>query len=210
MNTKCLYGKISDNKDPDLLNRVKVTIVGEEESVSDWLPVVSSLAGPDNGISVLPEVDDEVFIVAMEGDNNKKAVIASVWFNDGEPPVTDENTDADLNQDGNNSLRFIKSRSGSMFIFDDTEGEEKIQMISSDGKSRFEFLNADELVSLDTEIDITLGAKKIISIQAEEIEMIGEKQINLSGEEVQVAAKKTMDITADSDMTVKGSGIALN
>jgi uncharacterized protein involved in type VI secretion and phage assembly len=210
MFTKYQYGKVSDNKDPDSLNRVKVAIIGEEEMVSDWLPVITPLAGPDNGISILPEVDDMVMVVAADDSNIKKAVLASSWFIDAAPPETGENSDADLNGDGNNSLKFIKSKSGSMIIFDDTEGEEKIQMISSDGKSRFEFLNADELVNLETELDITIGAKGIVSIQAEEIEMTSEKQINLSGEEVQVSAKKTMDITADKDMTIKGSGIALN
>ncbi len=210
MFTKYFYGKVSDNKDTDSLNRIKVTVVGEKEAVSDWFPVVMPFAGPDNGVSVLPEVDDMVMVAAMDGDNNKKAVIGSVWFSDGEPPVTDENSGADLNQDGNNSLKFFKSRSGSMIILDDTEGEEKVQILSCDAKSRFEFLNADELVNLETEVDITIGAKGVVSIQAEEIEIISEKQLNLSGEEVQVSAKKVMDINADKDMTLKGSGIALN
>jgi uncharacterized protein involved in type VI secretion and phage assembly len=210
MFTKYFYGKVSDNKDPDSLNRVKVTILGEKETVSDWLPVITPLAGADCGISILPEVDDMVLIVSLDGNNIKKAVIGSVWFSGSEAPVTNENTDADLNQDGKNSLKFFKSKSGSMFIFDDTEGEEKIQIISSDGKSRFEFLNADEIINLETEADISIGAKGIVSIQAEEIEITSEKQINVSGEEMQFSAKKTMDISSDKDISIKGSGIALN
>jgi uncharacterized protein involved in type VI secretion and phage assembly len=208
--TQFFYGKVSDNKDPDSLNRVRVTILGETESVSDWIPVVTPFAGLDSGMSVLPEIDDMVLIAAIDGENNKKAVIGSVWFSGGEPPVTGENSDADLNQNGKNSLKFIKSRSGNMIIFDDTEGDEKIQIISSDGKSRFEFLNADEMINLETENDITISAKGIVSIQAEEIEIISEKQINVSGEEIQVSAKKAMDIVSDKEMTIKGSGIALN
>lgn len=210
MFTKYFYGKVTDNQDPDSLNRVKVTILGEKETVSNWLPVIMPFAGPDNGVSILPEVDDMVMVVAMDGGNNKKAVIGPTWFSGGEPPVTDENTGADLNQDGNNNLKFFKSRSGNMVILDDTDGEEKIQIISSDGKSRFEFLNADEIVNLETELDLTIGAKGVVSIQAEEIDITSDKQINLSGEEVQVSAKKAMDIKADKDITIKGSGIALN
>jgi uncharacterized protein involved in type VI secretion and phage assembly len=210
MFTKFFYGKVTDNKDPDKLNRVKVSILGEEESISDWLPVVTPLAGSNNGISILPELDDMVIVLSMDGSNIKKAVIGSVWFSGNEPPVTNENTDADLNQNGENNITFIKSRSGNMIIFDDTEDDEKIQIISSDGKSRFEFLNNDEKINVETENDIVIGAKGIVSIQAEEINMISEKQINISGEEVQVSAKKKMDIISDKDMTIKGSSITLN
>jgi uncharacterized protein involved in type VI secretion and phage assembly len=210
MFTKFFYGKVSDNRDPDSLNRVMVAVIGEENSVSDWMPVITPFGGSDCGISVLPEVDDMVLIIAMDGDNIKKAVIGSVWFNGGEPPVTEENSDADLNQDGKNSLKFIKSRSGSMIIFDDSEGAEKIQIISSDKKSRFEFLNADELINLETENDIVIAAKGMLSIQAEEIEMKSEKNINFSGEDIQISAKQTMDINSDKEMTIKGSSIALN
>jgi uncharacterized protein involved in type VI secretion and phage assembly len=210
MSTKFFYGKVSDNKDPDSLNRVRVTILGAKESVSDWLPVVTPFAGPDYGISILPEVDDMVLVISMDGDMIKKAVIGSAWFSGGEPPISDENTDADLNQDGKNSLKFIKSRSGNMIILDDSEGKEKIQIISSEGKARFEFLHEDELINLETELDITIGAKGIVAIQAEEIEMTSEKQINMSGEAIQISAKKTMDINADKEMTIKGSSVALN
>ncbi|MDR2901279.1 MAG: phage baseplate assembly protein V [Treponema sp.] len=210
MFTQFFYGKVSDNKDPDSLNRVRVTMIGEKESVSDWIPVVTPFAGPDCGISILPEIDDMVLVVSMDGNHIKKAVIGSAWFSGGEPPVTDENTDADLNQDGKNNLKFIKSRSGNMLILDDTEGDEKIQIISSDGKSRFEFLNADEMINVETELDIVIGAKGNISIQAEAIEITSKKQINMTGEDIQISAKKTMDIIADKEMTIKGSGIALN
>jgi uncharacterized protein involved in type VI secretion and phage assembly len=210
MFTKFFYGKVSDNKDPDSLHRVKVTIMGEEESVSDWIPVIAPLAGSDYGISVLPEIDDMVCVISMDGDNNKKAVIGSIWFNGKEAPITNENSSADLNQDGKNSLKFIKSRSGSMIIFDDTEGEEKIQIILSDGKSRFEFLNADEMINLETENDIVIGAKGIVSIQAEEIEMISKKQISFNAEDVHVSAAKNMHINADKEITMKGASIALN
>ncbi|QQO09010.1 phage baseplate assembly protein V [Breznakiella homolactica] len=203
-------GKVTDNQDPDSLNRIRVSKIGEDESVTDWIPVITPYAGNDTGLSLLPDVDDQVLVVSLDEHNIRKAAIGGLWSNEAAPPSTGENSDADLNQDGNNSLRFFKSRSGSMVIFDDTEGEEKIQIISSDGKSRFEFLNADEMVSLTTENDLTIGAKGVISIQAEEIEINSKKQLNLTGEEFQIAAKKAMDITSDQDITVKGSGIALN
>jgi uncharacterized protein involved in type VI secretion and phage assembly len=210
MNNEFFYGKVSDNKDPDELNRVKVTILGKEESVSDWLPVVTPLAGPDNGISILPEVDDIVVVVAMEGSNIKKAVLGSIWFNNAAPPETGENSDGDLNGDGTNSLKFLKSRSGHMIIFDDTDGAEKFQIISSDGKSRFEFDVAGELGNLTSEVDVVISAKGTLTLMAESITIQSEKVIEISGDEYAASAKSAMEITADKDITIKGSGIALN
>lgn len=204
------YAKVSDNKDPDSLNRIRVALQGEEESVSDWIPVITPYAGSECGLSFLPEIDDEVLIVALDGHNADKVAIGSPWTANAKPPKTGENGDADLNGDGKNSLHFLKSRSGSMFIFDDTDGKEKIQLISSDNKSRLEFNVPDKLVNLKTENDLTIGAKGLITIKAEEISITSKKQMNVSGDEIQVKAKKTLSITADQDITLKGSGIALN
>ncbi len=131
-------------------------------------------------------------------------------FADGTPPVTGENSDADLNGDGKNSLKFMKSRSGHMIIFDDTEGAEKFQIISGDGKTRFEFDIAEEIGNLTSEADVMIGAKGSLTLKAESISIQSEKSIEISGEEYKFSAKKAADITADKDLSVKGSGIALN
>ncbi len=201
---------VTDNSDPDGLNRVRVTKLGEEESVTEWIPVLTPFGSSDTGLSFLPDVDDQVLVVFLGTANVKKAVIGASWSNNTAPPKTEENSDADLNSNGENSLRFFRSKSGNKLIFDDTEGSEKIQIISSDNKSRIEFSVADELVSLTTENDLTIGAKGAISIQAEEITIDSKKAMNISAEEYQINAKKGLDMTTDKDMTIKGSGISLN
>jgi uncharacterized protein involved in type VI secretion and phage assembly len=206
----CFWGVISDNQDPDKLNRVKVCMLGEEESVSEWLPVISPYAGAGMGMSVLPEVDDQVLVVSLDAAQTRKAVLGGVWSEKAKPPETGENADADLNKDGKNALQFVKSRAGSLFIFDDTKDKEKIQLIASDGKSRLEFSVADKLVTLNSEHDITIGAKGCITIDAEEIAISSKKQINMSADDYQVSAKKGMTLEAKQDMTLKGSGISLN
>jgi len=210
MGPRFFWGKVTDNADPDELNRVRVAIRDEDENVAEWIPVLTPYASFDAGLSFLPEIDDQVLVVSLDIKDIRKVVIGSIWSNEITPPETGENTSADLNGDGENSLRFIKSRSGNQLIFDDTEGAEKIQLISSDGKSRFEFSVEDELVSLTTENDLTIGAKGVISIQAEEVEITSKKQVNISADEYQIDAKKGMDITTDKDMTIKGTGISLN
>jgi phage baseplate assembly protein gpV len=204
------WAKVTDNADPDKLNRVKVVKKGEDESVADWIPVLTPYGSSDVGLSFLPDVDAQVLVVSLGPTDAQKAVIGSVWSNDAPPPESGENSSADFNDDGENSLKFFKSRAGNMLIFDDTKDAEKLQLIFAKNKSRLEFSEADELISLDTEQDIIIGAKGVVSIKAEEVEITSEKQVNISADEYQVSAKKDLEIKTDKDMSVKGSGISLN
>jgi len=204
------WAKVTDNADPDKLNRVKVAKKGEEENVAEWIPFLTPYGGSDTGLSFLPDVDDQVLVISVGIKDGQKVVIGSVWSNEMSPPESEENSAADFNDDGENSLKFIKSRAGGMLIFDDTKDAEKIQLISAGKKSRFEINEPDELVALNTEHDINITAKGAVSIKAEEISVTSEKQMNISADEYQLDAKKGLDIKSDKDITIKGSGISLN
>jgi len=204
------WAKVTDNADPDGLHRVKVTKEGEEENVTDWISVLTPYGSSDTGLSILPDVDDQVLVVSLNTMGSQSAVIGTAWSNEASPPETGENAEADLNGNGENSLKFFKSRSGNQIIFDDTEGAEKVQLISADSKSRFEFSAADELTSLKTENDLTIGSKGAISIQAEEVTIESKKQVNISADEYQIDAKKGLSMTTDKDFSIKGSGVSLN
>jgi uncharacterized protein involved in type VI secretion and phage assembly len=210
MEPRFFWGKIVDNIDPDGLNRVKITKEEEDESITEWMPVLTYYGGDDMGLSILPEVDDQVLVATLDDESGLKVVIGSVWSNDSLPPETKENADADLNKDGENSLRFFKSRAGNQLIFDDTDGEEKIQLIAADGKTRIEFCVDEEMLSLLTEHDIAIKSCGVLSIQAEEIEISSEKEVNINTEDYQQKAEKSSKMTADGDFDIKGSGIALN
>jgi len=204
------WARVTDNADPDGLNRVRVSKHGEEDIVAEWIPVLTPYGSCDAGLSFIPEIDDQVLVVCLDAVDVCKAVIGSIWFNGALPPETGENAAADLNGDGENSLRFIKSRAGHQFIFDDTEGTEKIQLITSDKKSRLEFCLEEELTSLVTENDLIIGSGSVASIQADEVEIISEKEFSICTEEFQVDSKKDIDINASNNMTVDGSGVSLN
>ena len=203
--------KVTDNQDEDGLNRIKVTTQYKEEAVSYWLPYLSASAGNGVGFSSLPDIDDQVLVLAMGDSRETQIVIGSFWNENCPPPKTEENTDADLNGDGKNSLNFIKSKSGNMIILDDSEGKEKIQLIASGGETRIEFDLENELINMETDKDISVSAKGNISIQTEEdIEIKSKKSLNIETEDFTVKANKEINIEASKDMTIKGSGIALN
>lgn len=175
MDKKLFIAKVSDNKDPDKMHRTKVTFIDENTSVTNWLSVSSPKAGNKNGILSLPDIDEQVIVLSMDKRNARHCVLGSIWSEKSTPPKTEENAGADLNQDGKNSLDFIKSKSGNMFVFDDSESKEKIQMIASGKKTRIELSKKDELIDFETDKDIRIKAKSKITISAEEIKIEAKK-----------------------------------
>lgn len=202
--------KVSDNKDPDGLNRINVTYQNENEVVTNWIPYMTSFAGDSTGISVLPNVDEQVLVISLDIQKSRLVAIGSIWSEAVQPPETGENGEADLNQDGKNSLTFIKTKSENMLIFDDTDGKEKIQIIDSKTNSRIEFIAEDKKLSISTDEEIDMTSTKDVCINAENMNLEAEKEVNVSCENFQVKASKELKMEADKDVTVKGSGIALN
>lgn len=210
MSFNLYLAKVSDNKDPDKMDRIKVTRTMEKDSVSDWIPYLSVNAGNGTGVSTLPDVDTQVVVASLDGSCTVQVALGTIWNESAKPPESGENGDADLNKDGKNALHFVKSKSGNMIIVDDTKGKEKMQLVSADGKTRFEFSKKDKLVNLETDQKIGFTAKKEMTFEAENITVKSKKKLNLSADEFQSKASKKCDIKADQDITIKGSGIALN
>ena len=204
------WATVVENVDPDGLNRVRVSWKGEDDYVTEWVSVVTPYGGHDIGVSFLPNIDDQVLVAAFDPYNSQKVVIGSIWSNAAAPPRTGENTAADLNEDGKNSLRHIKSKSGNQLIFDDTEGAEKIQIITADGKSRVEFKADSELLSLKTAHDITMRSNGTVSIKAEEVEISSSGDVNISSDTFQIDAEGSYENNASNGVDIEGSGIALN
>ena len=210
MESNFFLAKVSDNQDPDGFNRIKITFNNEGEVVSSWCPYLSSVAGEETGLSVLPEVDEQVLVVSLDRCRNRLVVLGSLWSEVAAPPESGENADADFNQDGNNSLTFIKTKGENIMILDDTDGKEKIQIIHNKTNSRIEFLSEDKKISVTTDEEIAVTSTKDLNINAENITIEAEKELNFQCEDLQVKSSKEINIEASKDMTLKGSGIALN
>lgn len=205
--------KVTDNQDPDGLGRIRLsicTVEGGADIESDWLPVITPFAGNESGLFSLPEVDD--IVAAMFFDSSfQDGIVLGCFYNESlPPPKTEENSDGDLNDDGNNSLHFVRSRSGLRIILDDTDGEEKIQLLSTDAKTRFEILVGDELINIETDKDLFIGADGVISIAAEELSITTEKAMDISCDSAQCESSKDISIEGSSNLTLEGQTIKLN
>jgi phage baseplate assembly protein gpV/phage protein D len=86
-----LIGRVTDTADPEALARVRCVLPAVGAVETDWMPVLSIGAGPDKGLSILPEPDDDVLILLPDGDPSRGIVLGGLYGTrhaPGERPMT--------------------------------------------------------------------------------------------------------------------------
>ncbi len=182
-------GLVSNNKDDDGLNRVKVTFPWlSEDEESNWARVACFMAGEKRGALFLPEVGDEVLVAFEHGDINRPYVIGSLWNGKDKPPLTNGN--------GKNNVRLIQSRSGHKVIFDDTDGSEKIEIKDKTEKNSIVWDTASNTITISADKDISLKAPQ--------------GKISLDAQEVEIKSSASAKLEASGTLTVKGATVNIN
>ena len=74
-------GIVTDIKDPDKKNRVKVRLLNRTDSLQEtgYIRVMTPMAGKAYGAFFLPEVGDEVLVGFVDGDYTDPYVLGSLW-----------------------------------------------------------------------------------------------------------------------------------
>lgn len=190
-------GVVTNNQDPDGLGRIKVKLPRiSEEDESNWARVISFMAGQDRGAFYLPEVDDEVLVAFEYGDINRPYVIGSLWNGVDTPPAD--------NGDGENNIRVIKSRSGHVVRFDDTDGAEKIEIIDKSEKNLVTIDTSENKITISSDQDIDILAPNgKIRIEANEFEII-------AAGDSKIESGANLDVNASGDLNAAGATINLN
>jgi len=205
---KFYVGIVENNEDSDNLNRVQVKLNAEtEDSTTKFLRCVSRMAGNGEGISSIPNVHDQVLVVRTE--TGEDFVLGRLWNETQKPPASGENGNADFNKDGKNSLTFIKTKSGNKIIFDDTDKDEKIQIISSKNDTRIELCAKDKKISMKGQ-KISMSAKGDISVKSKNIKVKATETISIESKNLVSKASGETKIEASGDLTLKGKSIGLN
>jgi len=183
---------VTNNEDPKGMGRIKITYTWDEDGdESHWARVMSFMAGDDRGGYFLPEGDDEVVVGFIGGDIEFPLILGALWNGQEAPPET--------NDDGENNIRKIKSRSGHELIFDDTQSSEKIEIISQSGHH----------ITLDDSAGgekITMEDKSGNSI---EMDAVTNKITLKSSMQLSIEAN-IIEIKADSMLTLKGGIVKIN
>lgn len=177
---------VVDNVDPDELGRIKVKFPTlHEEPLSFWLRQIAPMAGIERGYYALPEPDDEVLVLFMQGGHDVGVIIGALWNGIDLPPKECKDThpepskndtgaswSTDTFTDGSRDLekndrRFLKSRSGALMLFDDTDGAESVQLWDKGHVLSFVFDTAENRIILaNTQGDLHIRSKMDIYIEA--------------------------------------------
>lgn len=192
-----VIGVVTNNKDPDGLGRVKMSLPWMADQVeSDWARVVTPMAGPGRGIYFLPEVNDEVLVAFQHGNPDMPVVLGGLWNGKDKPPAS--------NSDGKNDVRTIRSRSGNQIRLTDTDGDASIEIIDSSGQNTIVIRAKDNSITITSAGDIAISADK--------------GKLKLSGKSVEITATTTvkaeanqgMDLKSSGQLTIKGSAVNIN
>ncbi len=117
--------------DPESLNRVQVRLFAldgaDQQDAPLWARVVCPFAGDQRGAFFMPDVDDEVLVVFVQGDTRYPLVLGGLWNGSAAAP-------ADLGSEGNRFKR-IRSKNGVVVTLDDQQGQEKLVLETPAGQT---------------------------------------------------------------------------
>jgi phage baseplate assembly protein V len=190
-------GIVTNNKDPEELGRVKLTLPWmADDAESNWARVATPMAGAARGFYFLPEVDDEVLVAFEHGSPEAPYVMGALWNGKDKPPVS--------NSDGKNDVRVIRSRSGHVIRLTDTDQDERIEIIDSSAR------NSIVISTKDNKITITAEADVVITSTGGKLQLSGKEVEITSQSDVKIEAKTTLAVDSGGQLNIKGKLVNIN
>jgi uncharacterized protein involved in type VI secretion and phage assembly len=189
--------EVTNNQDEAKLGRVKVKFPWlSDTDESFWARILTPMAGGDRGVYFLPEVGDEVLVAFEHGNIEFPYILGALWNGKDKPP--------DTNDDGKNNKRMIKSRSGHTITLDDTDGEEKIEIVDKSKKNTVVVNTKENTITISADADITIqssNGKLILSGKGIQLD----SQAN-----IEIKARQNMNIEAGPQLNIKGNMVNIN
>jgi uncharacterized protein involved in type VI secretion and phage assembly len=172
-------GVVTNNQDPDGLGRVKLRFPWlSDTDESAWARVAAAMAGPNRGLFLLPEVEDEVLVAFEHGDPRFPYVLGALWNGRDAPPAD--------NADGKNDIRVLRSRSGHVIRLTDADGAGKIEITDRTGDNTVTIDSASNTVTIaGTNITIKAGSGKL-RLEGASIEIEASGPASLKGATVDI------------------------
>ncbi len=114
-----VLGKVLSVDDPDSLGRIQVTLPTLRDVESSWMEVLSVGAGSGKGLVAIPDVDDRVLVLLVQGDPAQGVVLGGLYG---------DSTPYDTGVVERSIKRYsLKSRGGQQIILDDEANSLKLK-----------------------------------------------------------------------------------
>ncbi len=179
--------------DPDNLSRIQVKVSGWKHAQEQlWARLSTMYAGDNYGMVLLPEIGDEV-ILAFTGNDFDTPVVLGSTFSPKSPPHTDYTDD--------NYDKVFITKKGMKWAWNDEKGIHEIS--TPKGNS---------IIISDDEESIVIQDKHSnkITMNSSELNLTGNKDIIVKATGNVKIEGMAVDITANSNMTLKGTMININ
>jgi uncharacterized protein involved in type VI secretion and phage assembly len=190
-------GIVTNNKDPDGLGRVKLTLPWiSDDAESNWARIAAPMAGKGRGCYFLPEVDDEVLVGFEHGSLDSPYVLGGLWNGKDKPPAT--------NQDGKNDVREIRSRSGHVIRLTDKNGDEQIEIVDKSTKNSIVISTKGNTITISADADIAIQSKN------GKLKLSGKGVEITSQADVKIEATQNIAVQASAQLNLKGQAVNIN
>lgn len=186
--------------DPDMQGRIKVEYPwyngASGQMPSEWARLCLPYASKEAGMWMIPEVGDEVIVFFENGNIDSPIVMGSLFSSRNQPPTSGKA--GDKNSDGKNNLRFIKTKSGHMLCFDDSN-EGGITLQDRDNR-KLEISSKDKKLTLTDEQSNSI----VIENSGITVKTKGGSQIEVQDSGITIKSK------GGGEVSVKDATISIN
>ena len=192
------YGKVSDNRDPECLGRVRVACdLIAPGAVTPWIPIIAIGAGDGYGWWQIPDIGTQVLLGFMGKGHSNPIVIGCVYDEKNRPPKhsTARPADSLVYQTKNHRIEFI-----------DEEGKEGIIISTAKGKIRLS-LKKEKGIELINELgDIKLKSRKF-SMKGGNINIEGRKKVTIKCGGKMTSRAKSMKLEGNGEVKFNANNI---
>jgi len=198
--TGVVIGIVTNNQDPEGIGRVKVKFPWlSDDNESDWAPIAAPMAGNARGTYFLPEIEDQVLVAFEHGNPRFPYVLGALWSKQDEPPESEA-----VDGSGNVVKRVIKSRAGHLIRLDDSDGQEKVEIIDRTGNNKIIINTSDNSIQITSEGDIAIESTRgKLTLRGVGIEIVSQADIKIE-------ATQNADVKANGQLNVRGAVVNIN